>query len=768
MIRKRLSCALGAAVVVLAGCGGGVSGSPFDDDGDRDVGTTDQDGDGNQNPGDAAGGDGGDDGGDTSPLGLTRVLNTSCDLAASAASNVFEGLASSSLVGLMPVPGAPGKLLLAMQNGTIVVFDRDGYTVGSEHTALDLVSEVLDTGGGEKGLYSVAFAPDFGVSGGYLYVSYAIDNGGTYPLHGDTMVQRYTCSRNNGLTCNEASARPVIVLPRPDAFGNHNAGQIFFGNDDLLYITTGDSADGGDPQNWGQNLGVLGGKLLRIDPTQDDPPRNYSIPGDNPFVGNMDALPEIYAYGFRNPWRGSVDRATGRIFIGDVGQGNWEEVDLITAGGNYGWDLREGAHNYSGGCDPADGCIDPIYEYDHSGGRVAITAGFVYRGSAIPNLDGAFVFADYGSGDVYRIDELGGVWTGSRIMNAGGGISSFGYDDLGEIYILHFNGDIQRLEVDDNTANAPPTLAATGCYADVANRQLIAAAVPYEMRVPFWSDGADKHRYFILPGTSTITATATAEWTFPVGTIIVKEFELELEAGNPDSVVPIETRFLVQVAQDTWRGFSYIWNAAGTAATLRPDNELIADYTVDGETHQHVFPSRGACNTCHTANGGFVLGLRTEQVNRDRDYGAGAVNQIEAMTAAGFLAAPLTGPLPALTPLDDTTASLGARARSWLAANCSNCHSGTENGGRYPDMRYATTIDDSRLCEIINTAQPPILPGNGANSPIVEDRAGFRGGGQMPPLATLVPDGDAVDVLRLWIDAMDDVPATLPPEHICP
>ncbi|MEZ0313823.1 MAG: PQQ-dependent sugar dehydrogenase [Myxococcota bacterium] len=750
----------GATVVVLvaAACGGGVRGSPFDDDdgGDRDAG--DQDGDTDQLPGD----------GDASPVGLTRFLNTSCSLSASAASTVFDGLASSSLTGLVPVPGVPFRMALAMQSGLIVDFNRETYTGGSEHTALDLVAEVYDNGGGEKGLYSIAFAPDFGASGGYLYASYAIDNPGQANDR-DTRIERYTCTVAAGvLTCDEDSAYLIIEIPRPDGANNHNGGQIFFGGGGLLFITTGDSASGGDPDNWGQNLTLLGGKLLRIDPTQTSGAGNYSVPADNPFVGQAGARAEIYAYGFRNPWRASYDATSGRIFVADVGQETWEEIDIIQPGGNYGWDLREGAHDYSGGC--PSGCIDPIHEYESNGGRLAITGGFVYRGTDIPNLLGAYVFADYGTGEVFRIDEAvgGGAWTGTKIMDTGMLISSFGYDEEGEIYVLGFSGGIMRLVVDDGIETAPPTLTATGCYASVEDRQLIAAAVPYDLRVPFWSDGAGKRRYFILPGTSTVTGSVSGAWEFPVGTILVKEFDLQEEAGDPTSIVPIETRFLVQVAQDTWQGYSYIWNAAGTEATLRPDSEFIGDYTLEGAAHEHVFPSRGACNTCHTPNGGYVLGIRTENLNRSRDYGAGQINQIEAFATAGFLAAPLTGVLPQLTPLEDSGASLGARARSWLASNCSNCHSGTANGGRFPDMRFATTLDASRLCEIINQAQPPIIPGQGATSPIVEDRAGFRGSGQMPPLATRVPDTDAVGVLRQWIDAMDDVPPTLTPEYICP
>lgn len=769
MSTTSLGRALGVALVgVLVGCGS-VSGNPgADDDGG--------DGGGNTNGDNGTGGDGlpvGDDG-NPLPQGLVRFTNTTCSLSGSAATTVFEGIANSSLTGLLPVPGAPGKLLLVRQSGLMVVFDRDTYTDNSETTALDLVDRVYDNGGGEKGLYSAAFAPDFGPSGGYLYVSYAIEdfNDGNSAVTGnerDTRVERYTCTRTNTLTCDKGSARTVIEIERPNNFQNHNGGQIFFGGDGYLYITAGDSADGGDPQNWAQNLQQLQGKILRIDPSQDAGGKNYAIPPGN--MGAAEgALPEIYAYGFRNPWRASYDAVSGRIFVGDVGQGQWEEVDILEAKRNYGWRMREGAHQYGGtGGAACPTCVDPVFEYSHDDGGIAITGGFVYRGSDIPTLVGAYIFADYLTAEVWRLDEVGGDWVATKIMTANGAVTSFGLDDEGEIYILHFNGDIERLTLENGADNPPPTLTATGCYANVANRQLVAAAVPYDVRVPLWSDDATKRRYFVLPGTATISASISDAWVFPVGTILIKEFELQT-TNDPASVYPVETRFLVQVEEDVWRGYDYIWNDAHTEATLRDNVQEIGDYTHKGAAHQHVFPSRGQCNTCHTPNGGFVLGLRTENVNRDHDYGRGSENQVAAFGAAGFLDAPLAQPAtwPALTFLEDSTASTGSRARSYLASNCEQCHSGTANGGREPDLRYATSLADSKLCEVINHASPPIIPGSPGSSPLITERDGIRGSGQMPPLATLVVHRAAVDVLEAWIDAMDDVPATLAPEYICP
>ena len=750
-----IRCLLVAALA-LAACGG--ESANRDPGGDPDAG----DRDGTDELG-AADGDGelpGDDLGDPVPgdgpfTALRRQINTSCDLSGPTATPVFAGLSPFQLTFMAPVPGVAGYLVISEQRGRILVFPRTGYAPGDEHEVLDLTDRVFNND--EKGFHSFAFAPDFGSGGGYLYVMYSIDAPGA-PNDQDSRVERYTCTRDAVLTCDRDSGRTVIEIERPDGRGNHNGGQIFFDTAGYLYITMGDSGGGGDPDDWAQDLSRLQGKILRIDPASDSGGLHYTVPADNPFVGVAGAAPEIWAFGLRNPWRASYDAPSGRIFLADVGQDAWEEIDLIEPGNNYGWNLREGTHQYYGTCPT---CTDPIHEYEHTLGRVAITGGFVYRGGQIGSLFGAYVFADYLTGEVFRLDEgMGGVWTASRIMTTGAPVTSFGQDDLGELYALHNDGTIHRIEL-DATDSAPPTLTATGCYSDVAGRVPIAAAVPYDLRVPFWSDGAEKKRYFILPGTSTIDASASSAWTFPVGTILIKEFELQEVAGDATSVRPIETRFLVQRAQGVWKGFSYQWNAGGTEATLRPDSELVGDYTLNGAPHRHVFPDRVACTTCHTPNGGFVLGLRTENVDRDRDYGAGPENQLAALELAGFFTAPIGAAPSLLSPLDEASASSGIRARSWLAVNCSHCHSGSANGGRMPDMRFATSLASSGLCDFI-------VPGSSGTSPLIIDRAGIRGPGQMPPLATLVPDDAAMEVLAAWIDAMDDVPPVLPAELVCP
>lgn len=627
---------------------------------------------------------------------------------------------------MVPVPGGGGLVALAEQHGRILVIDPAAQT---HRVALDIVSRVLDSG--EKGLLSLAFAPDFGTSG-LLYVSYAVaDDAST--SYEDIRVARYTCSRDNGLTCDRDSEEEIIAIDRPSNRDNHNGGQIFFGSNDRdLYISMGDSGGGGDPDDWAQDTTRIQGKLLRITPRTG----GYDIPADNPFAGNAQGR-EIYAYGLRNPWRCSDDN--GRIFCADVGQGEWEEVDIITRGGNYGWNKREGTHPYNGGvCATADNCIDPIHEYEHTRGRLSITGGFVYRGSTQPGLVGAYVFGDYATGEVWRLDESDGTWTATFLVNAGGGITSFGLDAAGEIYALHGDGSIRHIEYRTDAGDyvIPPTLSQTGCFADIPSQRLIAAAMPYDVRLPFWSDGAEKARYMILPNGMRASAQTSGAWSFPVGTILIKQFTYAERA--------IETRFYVQRASGQWRGYSYRWNDDQTDAELLEDG-----VTVAYGDHLHAYPSRAECDVCHTPRGGYVLGLRTEQLH--------IANQVSAMVDAGFVDGSALGD-SATWPTLVASGSAYDVARSYLAANCSHCH----NTARLPDMRLGTSLADSQLCSVITA-------GASTSSPIITERMSVRGepygtigAGQMPPVSSFIADHEGVAAVSAWIDAMggESLPAT--------
>jgi glucose/arabinose dehydrogenase len=297
-------------------------------------------------------------------------------------------------------------------------------------TVLDISTEVST--GGEQGLLGLDFSPD----GKKLYINFT--NG-----PGDTVIREYAFSDGKAVT---TSARKVLEIAQP--YDNHNGGNILFGPDGYLYIGMGDGGSGGDPQNNAQNLESLLGKMLRIDPKPFEG-REYTIPKTNPFVGKA-GRDEIWAYGLRNPWRFSFDFSTKALWIGDVGQGAWEEVNAASGGSdggeNYGWRRMEGAHGYAGGSAPSNH-HGPIYEYKNDGGHCAVTGGYVYRGSRISNLRGAYVFADFCEGKLRAFVNFGGDPVGHRYLGPEvTQLASFGEDLSGELYVLSLNGGFYRLD----------------------------------------------------------------------------------------------------------------------------------------------------------------------------------------------------------------------------------------------------------------------------------------------------------------------------------
>ncbi|MFB6286035.1 MAG: sorbosone dehydrogenase family protein [Candidatus Bipolaricaulia bacterium] len=288
--------------------------------------------------------------------------------------------------------------------------------------------------GGERGLLSVAFHPRFAETG-RLYVNY------TRASDGATVVAEYHVN-DDGSRVDPDSERVLLTVDQP--FSNHNGGQLQFGPDGDLYVGMGDGGAGGDPRDNGQDLSTLLGALLRIDvePQNGQP---YGIPSDNPFVGQADARDEIFAYGLRNPWRFSFDRCTGDLFLADVGQNDWEEVDLIEAGGNYGWNVMEGNHCFrTADCDET-GLERPIAEYSHSQG-CSITGGYVYRGSDVPDLVGHYLFADFCSGRIWStFPTESGEWTMNQLMDTDLRISSFAEGPDGELYVIDIGGGVYQV-----------------------------------------------------------------------------------------------------------------------------------------------------------------------------------------------------------------------------------------------------------------------------------------------------------------------------------
>lgn len=325
-------------------------------------------------------------------------------------------------------PGDP-RLFVVEQSGRIRII-RDGHLVANPF--LDLIA--LVGYGGERGLLSMAFHPRY-AQNGWFFVNYT-------DRSGDTRVERYRVGSDPDVA-DPSSRQLVLQVDQP--YANHNGGHILFGPDGMLYIGMGDGGSGGDPHGHGQNRGTLLGDLLRIDVDGGSP---YAIPPDNPFARTQGMRGEIWAWGLRNPWRFCFDSEDGLLYIADVGQNRWEEIDVVgihEPGLNFGWNRMEGTHCYRSGCDTR-GLVHPVVEYSHGDG-CSITGGFVYRGSRMPGLKGHYFYADYCQGWIRSF-----LWRGGHVIQHhqweipnSGSILSFGIDSSGEIYVLTGNGRISRL-----------------------------------------------------------------------------------------------------------------------------------------------------------------------------------------------------------------------------------------------------------------------------------------------------------------------------------
>jgi glucose/arabinose dehydrogenase len=322
-----------------------------------------------------------------------------------------------------------GRLYVLEQPGRVKLFDRSGKAQGA---FLDIAGRV--DYGGERGLLGLAFHPKYEENGRFFVY---------YSRRDENVVAEY---RRTSATKADADSERIL-LRMDDPFPNHNGGWLSFGPDGFLYIATGDGGSGGDPLRKGQSLRTLLGKILRIDVDGKVP---YAIPPDNPFVDRSGARGEIWAYGLRNPWRDAFDRATGDLWIGDVGQNALEEIDVRAAGkggANFGWNIMEGSRCFNASSCDRSGLLRPVTEYPTQDG-CAVTGGYVYRGSAFPSLVGAYFFGDYCNGRIFALDAakgLRGETADRRLLDTELSISSFGEDEAGELYVIGHGGTVHRL-----------------------------------------------------------------------------------------------------------------------------------------------------------------------------------------------------------------------------------------------------------------------------------------------------------------------------------
>jgi len=677
---------------------------------------------------------------------------------------VFPSLpAFTEPVQMLQAPGDNSRWFVLEKPGIIRVFDATNPNVATTQVFLDIRSRVVQLGQCECGLLGLAFHPDFPANR-RVYINY-----------NDPQFRSITSefmTPDGGLTLDPASERILLTVNKPA--DNHNGGQLHFGPDGFLYLGLGDGGGGGDPQENAQNPMRLLGKMLRIDVNSQPGGQPYGIPADNMFPANprcnvngsgAQNCPEIYALGLRNPWRWSFDRQTGTQWVADVGQGSWEEINILTRGGNYGWDNREGAHCFEppSGCITA-GMIDPVAEYDHSVGE-SITGGYVYRGTQTTELFGRYVFADFITGLIASLTPgPGGTYTITRHVQPGQAppgapgqlnISAFAESNSGELYLVDFfRGQLFRLvftQAGGGGDNVPQQLSQTGCLNTTsAGAPPLLSLIPYTLNAPFWSDGAAKERWIGLPNGQNIAVQGDNDWAPPNGTVLVKHFRI----GNQ----LVETRLFMRHPDGVWAGYTYQWNQAQTEA-MRVTGGGTAN--VGGQTW--IFPSEAQCMQCHTQAAGFALGLETAQQNRDHTYPqtGRTANQITTLNAVNVLSPPVAANPPAYADPSNTGLGLTARARSYLHTNCANCHRANGPTGVNLDLRHDIPLSQTGACDVapsrgdLGIANARIIaPGDDTRSVLLARMSRRNDPDMMPPIASNEVDDDGVLLIGAWIDSL--------------
>ncbi len=720
-------------------------GSDVDDGADADDGA-DSDSDSDSDADSDAGADTGDTGdvGPVSEFGLdSRPPNLSCvapERPASAGSislePVFEGLDAAAPVTLLQAPDEPDWWYVVQQSGEVYRFDN-ADTVTDKHLFLD-VSDRVSTGF-ELGLLGMAFHPNF-AENGFVYVHYTTWDGGQL-----SRLSRFTAA-DDGRSVVASSEVTILEVEQP--FDNHNGGQLGFGPDGYLYWGLGDGGSAGDPYGYGQSIDSLLGSIVRIDVDGAFP---YAIPPDNPFVGESAGALEIYAWGFRNPWAFSFDSVTGDLWVGDVGQYSWEGIDLVMRGGNYGWNIKEGTACFSVPMCDMGWLIDPVVEYPNPGGA-SVVMGPAYRGSAMPELVGTVLYTDFYTGEITGIswDPLTGEPVQDSLVTASGHYLSALVQGLdGEVYASSYYGNTIFKLVAGSPAGSstfPDRLSDSGCTQPYDPTTPSHGLIPYTVNARFWSDGAKKQRWFAIPDDTQISVEPDGDLDFPVGSVIVKEFE-------KDGVV-LETRLMVRPDDGEWAGYSYVWNEGHTDAIYARGGTLI-----DLEDGHWEVPSTAQCLQCHTDVAGRTLGLELQQLDRVMDYPSGvAAEQLATLEHIGIFESELPSEVSALPSPIDATASVAERARAVLHTNCAGCHQPGGTGGGALDFRYTTPLSEMGACDVfaetgdMGIASAKVIAPGAADLSVLLLRMQSTDVYRMPPLGTHEVDTAGTALVESWIN----------------
>ncbi len=615
--------------------------------------------------------------------------------------------------------------------------------------------ETLMTVSGDDELaYGICFHPRF-AENGFFYLG--CNGKGPGDQHHSRIV-RYTMAREAPWRIVEGSAKTIIEWPS----NGHNGAASAFGKDGMLYVTSGDGTPNSDSDNAGQETASMLSKVMRIDVDGAPAGQTYRVPEDNPFISNPAVRPETWAYGLRNPWRITCDLESGQIWVGQNGQDLREYANLLERGANYGWSAYEGSREFLPvrlrGPAPF---TPPTIEHDHAAFR-SLTGGFVYRGNRFPELRGAYLYGDYGTGRVWAAKHDGQQLLWNReLADTPLAIAGFGTNQAGDILLAdHLGHAIAKLEVAPAVSDQKPfphLLSETGLFSDTATLLPADGVIPYEINAPAWHDGASAERLLALPGDEAAelppaddAAGGWKSWTLPDGTVLAQTLSFPAKESAPPH--RIETRILLKQDAD-WSGYSFLWNAAQMDATLveKEGRQLM----INGQ--EWSVPSRAECVMCHARGANYALSLTEAQLNRDTPSG----HQLAHFAALG-ITRPKDGrrsltELPALVNPRDLTAPLDERAKAYFAVNCAHCHMKEGGGNSLMELSPWLPWADRHLLN----AQPQhgdfgmrdgriVSPGDAGHSVLLL-RINMRGPGQMPPIGSVVPDLQGSNLIVQWL-----------------
>ena len=660
------------------------------------------------------------------------------------------------------------------------------FDLRKEIKTIPLLKDAKDV----EAVYGLTFHPDF-EKNRQCFVCYTLrsKNGRQRNLPDGTRVSRFTVTKTDPPRIDPASEEVVIAFLQ----GGHNGGDIHFGHDRMLYISTGDAGNPNppDPFNTGQDISDLLSSILRIDVDHKDGERNYAVPKDNPFVALKGARPEVWAYGFRNPWRMGFDRQTGELFVGDVGWELWESVHRVEKGGNYGWAAMEGPQPIKPEKVGPTPIRPALIELPHTI-ACSVTGGRVYRGKKFPELRGAYMFGDWETRRLWaarfegdRTKEM------PEIARPSVRIVAFGEDRDGELYFLDYDGGtvhtIERNNGVGKNTDFPTKLSATGLFAAGKSHTPAAGVYPFAVNSRQWQDGATAEHWVAFPGASSATLYAgngkpipgMVDWHnfrmhFPKDAVLVRTLSLD---GRR-----LETQ-LLHFDDVDWHPYTFAWRDDQTDADLVPADGAEKEVRDGKQTRLWQFQSRSQCMSCHSNQSEYALAFLPEQLNRPGPDGR---NQLVALTEAGYVhRAGSDG--KQLPPFDtasaarerkiadptDTSQPLAARARAYLHANCGHCHS-DHGGGSVPlRLHFSVSTADMKAIDVRPTRGDFGLPDANiikAGDPLASTlyfRMAKFGRDRMPHIGSERPDEAGLDLISRWIYGMGE-PDTTQPGHLFP